>query len=219
MDGCRASKSNNRFCTVGKISVPSSKVTNMPTWWTRYLYTHVLLLRPLLLLATKFPSKFISPSSAEGFETLDTGLVKRFCTLCVTTAFRLVDAIHQNLDTSYTSSGWHSVYCTSSTLDRSYASHSLTSSIVTFASAIVLLAAQICPAVDAETVRCSFDVSWNRCLFILEHYKDEIQAAERAIPALKELRSRMNLEGRQGKTHPPGSILLCVLGPDRQTVS
>jgi hypothetical protein len=71
----------------------------------------------------------------------------------------------------------------------------LTGSTVTFASAIILLASQICPAVDAETLGISFDLSWNRCLYILDFYKDQVQAAQRAIPALKELKSQMGLPG------------------------
>ncbi|KAJ4217211.1 hypothetical protein NW759_009158 [Fusarium solani] len=142
----------------------------------RYLYTRVLLLRPLLLLTTKLPSKFLS--STRSTETVDMSLVRRFCNLCVDTAFQLIENIHHNLDTSYRSSAWHSVY-------------------FTFASAITLLAARTCPAVDAETL-ASFELAWSHCLVILEYYKEHIQAARRGISTLQELRSRMDLPRSQG---------------------
>ncbi|WAO84520.1 Fungal-trans domain-containing protein [Fusarium falciforme] len=76
------------------------------------------------------------------------------------------------------SSAWHSVY-------------------FTFASAITLLAARTCPAVDAETL-ASFELAWSHCLVILEYYKEHIQAARRGISTLQELRSRMDLSRSQG---------------------
>lgn len=74
-----------------------------------YLYTRVLLLRPLLLVATKRRSELtaatIKPTS------LDAEIVKSCCNLCIKTAQYLIECLHQHLDTTYRSSGWHSVYC------------------------------------------------------------------------------------------------------------
>ncbi|KAJ3532445.1 hypothetical protein NM208_g8435 [Fusarium decemcellulare] len=144
----------------------------------RSLYTRVLLLRPLLLLTTKFPSKFLSSSSSLGIETVDMSLVRRFCNLCVSTALQMIENIHANLEITYRSSAWHSVY-------------------FTFASAVTIVAARICPAVDAATL-ASFDMAWNHCLVILEYYKAQIPAADRAILTLQELRSRIDLSLSQG---------------------
>lgn len=43
--------------------------------------------------------------------SLDEELIQRCCNLCVVTAHRLIETIHQHLDTAYKSSGWHTVYC------------------------------------------------------------------------------------------------------------
>ncbi|KAF4463549.1 fungal trans domain containing protein [Fusarium albosuccineum] len=68
---------------------------------------------------------------------------------------------------------------------------------ITFASAVTIVAARICPAVDAATL-ASFDMAWNHCLVILEYYKAQIPAADRAISTLQELRSRIDLSLSQG---------------------
>lgn len=75
----------------------------------RYQYTRVLLLRPILLLATKrrFTIDPVSPKPA----SLDVELVRSCCNLCVRTAQTLIECLHQHLHTTYRSSGWHSVYC------------------------------------------------------------------------------------------------------------
>ena len=73
-----------------------------------------------------------------------------------------------------------------------------TNGIVTFASALILLAAPMCSAIDVGVKRSSFDISWSQCLLILEHYKEQVQAARRAIVALQELKSRMNHSRSEG---------------------
>lgn len=75
----------------------------------RYLYTRVLLLRPLLLVATKRRSTV--DASALKPTSLDADIVKSCCNLCIKTAQYLIECLHQHLDTTYRSSGWHSVYC------------------------------------------------------------------------------------------------------------
>jgi hypothetical protein len=42
---------------------------------------------------------------------LENHLTQRACSLCISTAHRLIETIHANLDTLYRSSGWHSIYC------------------------------------------------------------------------------------------------------------
>jgi hypothetical protein len=42
---------------------------------------------------------------------LEDQFTQRACNLCISVAHRLIETIHGHLDTLYTSSGWHSVYC------------------------------------------------------------------------------------------------------------
>ncbi|POR34364.1 Uncharacterized protein TPAR_05450 [Tolypocladium paradoxum] len=77
----------------------------------RYLYTRVLLLRPIVHLTTKYPARFRAQSSTQPIGTMDDHLVKLLCNLCVQTATDLIQSIHQNLEDSYRSSAWHSIYC------------------------------------------------------------------------------------------------------------
>ena len=53
-----------------------------------------------------------------------------------------------------------------------------------------MLAGVNCPVVDAHLIQPSFDMNWDRCLAILEHYKEQIQTAPRAIQVLKALRAQ-----------------------------
>lgn len=76
---------------------------------SRFLYIRVLSLRPVLLLATKYT---LRPTFRVRESSLDRQLIEQCCNLCVLTAHRLVEAIHQHLGTAYRSTGWHSVYCT-----------------------------------------------------------------------------------------------------------
>lgn len=159
----------------------------------------MLSLRPLLLLTTRFPTKFPSLSSSDSVESLDMDMIRQSCNLCVKMASRLIETIHQNLESNYKCSGWHSVYCTKTFSIPSLILRTIAHGyLVTFASAIVLLAGQICPAVDTQ-ITSSFDLSWSRCLVILEYYKDHIQAAKRATAALQELKSRLDVPQSQGR--------------------
>jgi hypothetical protein len=82
---------------------------------------------------------------------------------------------------------------------------------VTFAAAIVLLAAQKCPAVDAETNQESFATSWDCCISILEHYKEQIRSASPAIRVLQTLRSQLIAsQGQREYSHltPRVTVLL-----------
>lgn len=78
-----------------------------------------------------------------------------------------------------------------------------TNGLVTFASALILLAAPMCQAIDVESTKSSLDMSWSQCVSILEHYKDQIQAARRAITALQELKSRMSYSRSHGMKNLP----------------
>lgn len=73
--------------------------------YCRFLYVRLLLLRPLLLMATRRDSKPATSSS------LDDEVIRSCCNLCTLTACRLIDTLYANLGTLYRSSGWHTVYC------------------------------------------------------------------------------------------------------------
>ncbi|RVX72599.1 hypothetical protein B0A52_03995 [Exophiala mesophila] len=153
--------------------------------YCRFLYTRVLLLRPLLLVATKRRST-VEPAALKP-SSLDVDIVKSCCNLCIKTAQYLIECLHQHLDTTYRSSGWHSVY-------------------FTFAAATILLAGLNCPLVDEDIIMPSFEINWHRCLSIMEHYKQQIQSAPRAIQVLKSLREQ--LAGSRSQPLQPTSFSL-----------
>ena len=96
------------YCRYSSCSILSRSFTD----YLRFLYTRLLSLRPLLLMATRKAARdTLYPSREENLASLDDHLVQRCCFLCVETAHRLIETIHVHLDTTYRSSGWHSVYC------------------------------------------------------------------------------------------------------------
>lgn len=77
------------------------------------MLVRLLLLRPLLLMSTRIQqSRTVQALDNTTQSTLDAELVKNYCSLCLNTAYRLVDVIYYNLNTLYRSAGWHAVYCT-----------------------------------------------------------------------------------------------------------
>lgn len=166
----------------------------------RFLYTKLLSLRPLLLSATRrkrrghpnFSSFEESPSS------LDEALIKHCCNMCLTIARDLVGTLHQHLDTAYKSSGWHSVYCRVPLVLLPRPILTLTLLPVTFAAATILLAGWKCQEVDLEVLENSFETCWTQCLSILDHYKEQIHSAPRAIQALQTLRHQVMAVENQG---------------------
>lgn len=174
---------------------------------SRFLYTRLLSLRPLLLLATKHePQSSAQPSMTTKLpSSLDEDLIKHCCNMCVTTAHSLIETIHQHLNTAYKSSGWHSVYCMlfSQHGDQEFSWPRL----VTFASATILLAALKCRDLENDVRESSFETGWNRCLSILDHYKEQIHSAPRAIQVLQTLRSQIMATQNQGQLHLRSPLL------------
>ena len=117
--------------------------------------------------------------------SLDDDVLRSCCALCIDAARDLIEAIYTNLDTLYRSSGWHSVY-------------------FTFASATVLLAAAKLPSTDM----ISTDLVWSKAISILEHYKDQIASASRAIQMLQALKrqSRSNQNRRHALLQTSGDM-------------
>ncbi|KAK2595349.1 hypothetical protein QQS21_006949 [Conoideocrella luteorostrata] len=140
----------------------------------RFLLTRLLLLRPLLLATTSVAGNESAPISSA--ETLDDGVIRQCCQLCISTAYRLIDAIHSNLGTLYRSSGWHTVY-------------------FTFSSAIVLLASLKSDVVMIQASEPEFHTHWIRCLAILDHHKTRIPSATHASRLLTTVQHRMFKQG------------------------
>jgi hypothetical protein len=140
-------------------------------------------------LSTKYPSRFLSQAAAQGNDTTDDHLVKLFCNLCFHTATDLVRSIHQNLAYTYRSSAWHSIYC--EVLPTFELSRQFADTVpVTFGAAVVLLCAQICPAISSDAIEASFDHSWAESLAILEHYRVQLPVARQSIQTLKALKGK-----------------------------
>jgi hypothetical protein len=72
--------------------------------------------------------------------------------------------------------------------------------LVTFAAATILLAALKCQDIDLELRDTSFETCWTQCLSILNHYKEQIHSASRAIRVLQTLRSQVMATQHQRKT-------------------
>ncbi|KAF7915571.1 hypothetical protein BELL_0497g00010 [Botrytis elliptica] len=148
---------------------------------SRFLLVRILLLRPILL-ASVFKEKSALLAKSEPGLTKD--LAVGVCTLCVKSAHLLVETIHENLNTEYRSSGWHTVY-------------------FAFAAATILLAAQLSPLIQASlsTEHC-FETSWTSCIEILEHHKVQIQSAKRAINILETLKEKVQARKSAEITNP-----------------
>ncbi|KAK1239806.1 hypothetical protein MKX08_007248 [Trichoderma sp. CBMAI-0020] len=135
--------------------------------YCRFLYTKLLSLRPLLLLATKRgPKVAVVASTEENLSLLDDHITNRYCDLCINTAHRLIETIFEHLDTAY-------------------------KSFVTFAAATILLASMRLPEVRDEFT-ITFETSWNHTLSILNHYKGSIHTASRAIQVLEALKYQIH---------------------------
>lgn len=126
--------------------------------------------------------------------SLDDEVIRRCCALCAETASRLIETLHKGLDTLYRSSGWHSVY-------------------FTFSAAMVLLAACKCPDVSITVKDPSFEADWDRCLFIMHHYENQISSATRAIEVLETIKQQVTAldTQKQCKSHSPIQIALTLI--------
>ncbi|KAH6891488.1 fungal-specific transcription factor domain-containing protein [Thelonectria olida] len=157
----------------------------------RFLLTRLLLLRPLLLSTITMQARRTSttPLNWAGQSILDSLLIQKSCELCIQTAYQLIDAVYDSIDTPYRSSGWHCVY-------------------FTFSSAIVLLASLKCDLLRAQTSDLSFQAHWDRSLLILKSYKDRVHSAAHAIDSLTRARSIIsyNINARDQARMDPNQL-------------
>ncbi|KAH6715863.1 hypothetical protein BKA61DRAFT_654783 [Leptodontidium sp. MPI-SDFR-AT-0119] len=138
-----------------------------------FLYTRVILLRPLLLLSAQ--SNLRPEATAPNLwniAALDRELAGYACNLCVKSAQELIENLHHNIETPYRISPWHTVY-------------------LSFAAAVVLIAAQRCPIIDPLAKKEAFDLSLGYCVAILAHHEPQIHSACEAIRVLQKLRNQM----------------------------
>jgi hypothetical protein len=78
----------------------------------RFLYTRILLLRPLLLTGAKHNSPLnFNHHRTMDLPHLDSDIIGSACNLCVNTAHLLIMKLHENMETPYRLSAWHTVYC------------------------------------------------------------------------------------------------------------
>ncbi|RDW61102.1 hypothetical protein BP6252_12485 [Coleophoma cylindrospora] len=139
----------------------------------RFLYTRILLLRPVLLkraqenIITKHQptERIVEPQ-------LQYEMATTACVLCVSTAHKLIAQIHENVDSLYQSSAWHSVY-------------------LTFAASTVLIAAHLCGLRNTTIDAAAFGVSEDRSMVILEHYSRQVPSAGQAKLVLRALKNRI----------------------------
>jgi hypothetical protein len=157
----------------------------------RFLYTRILLLRPLLLSGAKRNSPLITNHyRTMSLPPLDTDIMASACNLCVKTAHLLVERLYENLGTPYRTSAWHTVYCKCTSMVYCFTTFAKWR-LVTVGSAIVLLAAQRCPTVDERLKVESSGKTWDHCLNILSHFKQQIATSQQAIQQLQALKRDM----------------------------
>lgn len=78
----------------------------------RFLYTRLLLLRPVILsLFRRVPSKE-PDSTVRDQNSFEEKLAGRMGQLCLTTAYDLISVLHQDKDSIYRCEAWWTVYCT-----------------------------------------------------------------------------------------------------------
>lgn len=76
-----------------------------------------------------------------------------------------------------------------------------------FACAIVLVAAGLCSIPGEQCSKTSLELSWSRCITILEHHKPQIPSASHAIQVLEKLQhaAYARNEGKKS-SHDPQTI-------------
>ena len=152
--------------------------------YCRFLYTRLLLLRPLLLAAcaesqTRRISTDVSPANKSsvdlGSTSFEAAMALKACTLCTSTATSLIDTLHAYMHSVLRNSVWYTVY-------------------FAFSAATVLLAARTChpPQGNQYISESSFQRSWEKAVAILTYCKDHIESAGQAAQVLEVLEGRLS---------------------------
>ena len=70
----------------------------------------------------------------------------------------------------------------------------------TFVAAVTIAAARICPISDLIFQPSSLKPLWERCKFVLEHYKPQVEAANTALYVMEILDQRIESLKEHGKS-------------------
>lgn len=169
--------------------------------YSRFLYTRLLLLRPLLLLFTKFQPRGRTAGSLpiETMHTPDEELIRHYCNFCLTTARDLSRSTYQSRRSASGTLTLHYVYRMTFP-PRSYFVLLIAKYLkVAFAVATVLLAAANSPMVDAvhkpgqpvdPFTGSAWETGWDTSLEILDEQRN-IPSTILALGLVRTLRLRL----------------------------
>ncbi|KAG5951471.1 hypothetical protein E4U53_003021 [Claviceps sorghi] len=165
---------------IGNVSCSNEEGLQKNVLCCRFLLTRLLLLRPMLLstIAVTADGPDQPPCASAG-NTLDDGIIRQCCQLCIGTAYNLIDMVYVNLGNMYSSSSWHSVY-------------------FTFSSAIIMLASLKSNMLSIHPTDSSFQLHWTRCLAILDYYKEHVCSAVHVTRSLQAAQQRMFKQKQKG---------------------
>ncbi|KAH0361842.1 hypothetical protein KCU65_g8464, partial [Aureobasidium melanogenum] len=138
----------------------------------RYLYTRILLLRPVLLLPLDHPDVI-----EEGFIPPDDKLIMHAIDLCATASYRLIETLHSNLSSPFRVADWHVVY-------------------MTFTAATSLLGIKRCAPVQTRDLHERIDNEMEKSRQILRYmYLDSnVSVASQALQSLDALENEIAQE-------------------------
>ncbi|KAJ9653735.1 hypothetical protein H2198_007133 [Neophaeococcomyces mojaviensis] len=164
--------------------------------YCRFLYTRLLLLRPLLFsaCAESYGNRATGLVRFNDASSLESHVFVRACALCTNTATLLIDTLHTHMHSVLRNSVWYTVY-------------------FTFSAATVLLATRICGlgSLFEDSISSfnfnvgdtstnadgrllsdeSFQAAWAKTVAILDYHKDRIESAGRAVQVLEALSSKI----------------------------
>ncbi|KAG5927750.1 hypothetical protein E4U42_001837 [Claviceps africana] len=164
---------------IGNVPCPNEGLQKN-VMYCRFLLTRLLLLRPMLLSTMVLTVDGADPPHcASPGNTLDDGIIRYCCQLCIDTAYNLIDMVYVNLGNMYTSSSWHSVY-------------------FTFSSAMIMLASLKSNVLNMQATDSSFQLHWTRCLAILDYYKEHVCSAVHVTRSLQAAQQRMFKQKQKG---------------------
>ncbi|KAF5249844.1 hypothetical protein FOXYS1_14986 [Fusarium oxysporum] len=148
--------------------------------YCRFLYTRLLLLRPLTL-----PAEFSATIGSSHHKSFDEAVVKEMTQECQETAHKLILVLHQGLGTVYRCSAWWSVY-------------------FTFGAATVLQASILFNPDDE--VKIAVDHSLSLAMEILTSLASEVKSSTEAIRVVQNLKGRLQRIEHAGSSVPTKRI-------------
>ncbi|KAH7142956.1 fungal-specific transcription factor domain-containing protein, partial [Dactylonectria estremocensis] len=139
--------------------------------YSRLLYIHIFLLRPILLSVTQASNDTQSLDD----DRLEHQLALKACRLCISRAQTLIAHMYENMDSSYWTSISHKIH---------YA----------FSCAVVLIAARLCPMPEVDISSTSLQASWSQCIELFEYYEPHFPSASHVLQILEMLEDRLQAE-------------------------